>query len=191
MLLRARYPSCPFVFCQPVTGSRKLFTQPSTILSFLWLLIWCIVHASKDIEGAKAANGGIRDMLDAWSGDVKSNKSKFAAARDDRKDAVFGDLIQEWLGIFDRASKEAEKIVNLLPSISLGGSTWNQACDWLESYCVKIYEDVLKSAFGHLDRVRNYPDWEAVVAANVQAHAQTPAQAIMAMAMFLQDNSPV
>ena len=33
--------------------------------SFLWVLIWGIVHASKDIEGAKTVNGGIDRMLTA------------------------------------------------------------------------------------------------------------------------------
>ena len=146
--------------------------------SFLWLLIWCIVHASKDIEGAKDANAGIQDMLNAWSGNLMSNKSKLITAQKVWKDAVFGDLIQEWLGIFDRATKEAEQIVDLLPSIPLGSPAWNQACDWLESSCVRIYEDVFKSGFSNLERVRNYPDWEAVVAASVQPQAQTPVQAL-------------
>ena len=36
-----------------------IYTALDDLESFLWLLIWCIVHATKDIEGAKAANKGI------------------------------------------------------------------------------------------------------------------------------------
>ena len=148
--------------------------------SFLWLLIWCIVYTTKDIEGAKAANKGIQIMLDAWSGDLASNRSKLPAAQYEWKDAVFGDLIQEWLAIFGRvnASDEIKTVMAYLPLIPLSDVLWNQVCDWLKSYCIKIYEDILKSGFNNLKRIRNYPDWQAVVAANVQARAQTPAQAM-------------
>ena len=155
-----------------------IHTALDDLESFLWLLIWCIVQASKDIEGAKDANGGIQDMLNAWSGNLTSNKAKLGIALREWEDVVFGGPIQEWLAIFDRAIKETEQIVNLLPSIPLGSPTWNQACDWLESYFVRIYEDVLKSGFSHLEGVSNYPDWEAVVAANVQPQAQTPVQSL-------------
>ena len=148
--------------------------------SFLWLLIWCIAHTTKDIEGAKAANEGIQNMLDAWSGDLTTNKSKFPAAQYEWRDAVFGDLIQEWLAIFGRAntSHEIKQAMTYLPLIPLSDPLWNQVCDWLKSYCIKIYKDVLKSGFNNLKSIRNYPDWQAVVAANVQARAQTPAQAM-------------
>ena len=86
---------------------------------FLWLLIWCFVHASKDIEGAKAVNEGIQVMLEAWSGDLRSNRSKLQTVRDDWRDAVPGDLIKEWLGIFGRAREETQQGLERLPSIPL------------------------------------------------------------------------
>ena len=152
-----------------------IHTALDDLESFLWLLIWCIVHASKDIEGAKDANGGIQDMLNAWSGNLMSNKSKLITAQKVWKDVVFGGLIKEWLGIFGRASEETERVVNRMPSIPLDnrqGSRWNNACDQLTSYCTNVYEEILKSGLNFLERVQNYPDWEAVVAANVQAQAE-------------------
>ena len=156
-----------------------IHTALDDLESFLWLLIWCIVHASKDIEGAKAANKGIQAMLNAWSGGIATNGKKLGVAKS-WEDAVFGVLIKEWLSIFDRAnaSDEIKRVMKHLPPIPLADPLWNKACDWLKSYCIKIYEDVLKSGFNNLERVGNYPDWEAVVAANVQAQAQTPAQAL-------------
>lgn len=46
--------------------------------SFLWLLI---VHASKDIEGARANNPGIQLTLDAWQGDGDVNYSNRSQTR--------------------------------------------------------------------------------------------------------------
>ena len=68
-----------------------IHTALDDLESFLWLLIWCFVHASKDIEGAKAVNEGIQVMLEAWSGDLRSNRSKLQTVRDDWRDAVSGD----------------------------------------------------------------------------------------------------
>ena len=139
--------------------------------SFLWVLIWGIVHASKDIEGAKAANDGIELMLDAWSGNAMSNTSKLSVAEWSWKDAVFGGLIKEWLRIFQRMGDATSKLIMRLPNISLNneeGSEWRRACDRLESCCIRTYEDVLKSGFNHLEEVRKFSDWTEVVAANSQ-----------------------
>ena len=78
-----------------------IHTALDDLESFLWLLIWGIVYTSKDIQGSKtaSANRGIQLMLVAWSGDVTYNRTKLAAAEDTWEDAVFGGLIEEWLGI--------------------------------------------------------------------------------------------
>ena len=143
-----------------------IHTALDDLESFLWLLIWGIVYASKDIEGAKAANRGIQFMLDAWSGDAKSNRSKLPTVEDSWTDAVFGDLIQEWLDIFRKARKVNKEITEEMSSISLGSREWVDVCDKFESYCKGIYEDVLESGFRCLGGVREYPDWDRVVAAN-------------------------
>jgi hypothetical protein len=57
-----------------------IHTAIDDLESFLWLLIWGIVHASKDIEGAKGANRGIHLMLVAWSGGLTSNRTKLSVA---------------------------------------------------------------------------------------------------------------
>jgi hypothetical protein len=148
-----------------------IHTALDDLESFLWLLIWGIVYASKDIDGAKAANVGIEQMLIAWSGDATSNLTKLTAAERSWDDVVFGGLIQEWLGIFTKAESDTKKFMKHLPTIPLDnqlGSEWRRACDWLESYCMKTYEAVLKSGFNHLEEVRKYSNWTDVVVANSQ-----------------------
>ena len=149
-------------------GQAVVHTALDDLESFLWLLIWGIVYASKDIEGAKAANRGIQLMLDAWSGDAKSNRSKLPTAQASWKDAVFGDLIREWLGIFLRTHEENEQFTEEMSTRRLDGEGWEEICDELESYCKDIYKEVLESGFRHLDGVREYSDWDKVVAANAR-----------------------
>ncbi|KAF8491070.1 hypothetical protein F5888DRAFT_1620354 [Russula emetica] len=145
-----------------------IHTALDDLESFLWVLIWGIVHASKDIEGAKTANRGIQAMLIAWSGDVTYNLSKLSAAEINWKDAVFGDLIRAWIKTFREAREENERLTEDMSTMDLGSQEWNNTCDELESYCNDIYKEVLESGFRYLEGVREYSDWEKVVAANVR-----------------------
>jgi hypothetical protein len=147
-----------------------IHTALDDLESFLWLLIWGIVYASKDIEGAKGANGGIQLMLDAWSGDVKSNRTKLSTAEHSWDDAVFGDLIQEWLETFRKARRENRRITGEMSTMRLGSQEWDNACNELESYCKDTYTKVLESGFRHLEGVRDYSDWDRVVAANFRRY---------------------
>jgi hypothetical protein len=147
-----------------------IHTAIDDLESFLWILIWGIVHASKDIAGAKRANEGIQLMLDAWSGDEKSNRSKLSTAENDWQDAVFGDLIQEWLETFRKARRENKRITGEMSTMRLGSQEWDNACNELESYCKDTYTKVLESGFRHLEGVRDYSDWDRVVAANFRRY---------------------
>jgi hypothetical protein len=145
-----------------------IHTALDDLESFVWILIWGIVHASKDIAGAKGANEGIQLMLDAWSGDVKSNRSKLSTAENDWQDAVFGDLIREWLNTFREVRKENREFTVAMSTMRLGSQEWNNTCNELETYCKDIYKNILESGFRHLEGVRDYSDWDKVVAANIR-----------------------
>ena len=145
-----------------------IHTALDDLESFLWLLIWGIVYASKDIEGAKGANRGIHLMLAAWSGGVTYNRTKLSTAENSWKDAVFGDLIQEWLETFRKARRENRRITGEMSTMRLGSQEWDNACNELESSCKNTYTKVLESGFRHLEGVRDYSDWDKVVAANIR-----------------------
>jgi hypothetical protein len=166
MLLRAQCPSCPCIFWVPGKGRQQLFTLPWTTLSLFWLLIWGIVHTSKNIKGARAAYPGIESMLIAWSGDVTHNRSKLSTAEDIWSDAVFGDLIWKWLDTFQQAHQENKQVTTDMSTVHLGRQEWNETCGKLELYFKDIYKKVLESEFRYLEGVREYSDWDKVVAAN-------------------------
>jgi hypothetical protein len=144
--------------------------------SFLWLLIWGIVHAPKDIEGARANNNpGIQLVLDAcqcqWPGDLQTRDHRATVGRM----PSLAISSEKRLGIFGRARDGIRQFMKHLPTITLDnwqGSVWRRACDRLESYCMKAYQDVLKSGFDRLEDVGKCSDWKKVVAANAQAQAQ-------------------
>jgi hypothetical protein len=150
---------------------RSIFHTPLDDLeSFLWFLIWCIVHLSKDIEGARDKNPGIDPMLDAWSGNVMANRTRFWTVEDAWKDAVFGSVIKEWLNTLRRMREETRDLTEFLSGIKVEkdpDSDWMKSCNLLESCCKTAYKEILQSGFEHLKGVWHYSDWEAVVTANV------------------------
>jgi hypothetical protein len=83
------------------------------------------------------------------------------------KDAVFGKVIHRWLKIFDETDAEIETRTQAMATQPMGSSEWNGACDELETFCKKIYEEILESGFKHLEEIKRYHNWEAVIDANV------------------------
>jgi hypothetical protein len=151
-----------------------IHTALDDLESFVWLLIWGIVYACKDIDGAKGANRGIQLMLVAWSGGPMSNRTKLSTAENSWDDAVFGDLIREWLDTFRKARRENTLITRDMSTMRLGSQEWDNTCDELESYCKDTYTKVLESGFRHLEAVREYSDWHKVVAANFRRYVRPP-----------------
>ena len=144
-----------------------IHTALDDLESFLWVLVWGIVQSSKDIEGARANNPGIEDMLNAW---VSNNRSRSMIVDDvtNWKDAVFGDLIRKWLRTLKQAADDAVLLTEEMFAMPLGSQEWHEACNELESDCTRVYKEVLESGFRHLEDVRSYSDWDKVVAANAR-----------------------
>ena len=142
-----------------------IHTALDDLESFLWVLVWGIVQSSKDIEGARANNPGIEDMLNAWEGNNRS-KAAILERKSCWNDAVFGDLVRKWLRIFTQADEDMEQLIKDMSAMHLGSKEWNDACDDLKLDCTHVYKEVLESGFSHLEDIRSYSDWDKVVAAN-------------------------
>jgi hypothetical protein len=150
-------------------GQPIIQTALDDLESFLWVLMWGIVHASKNIGGAIAANWGIQNMLKAWSGHMAHHKNKLFVADRSWDDVVFGNLIQEWVDILRKADKANRRVTKEMSIMCLGSQEWHDACNHLELYCNDIYKEVLESGFRYLEGVKEYSDWDAAVAANLRS----------------------
>ena len=150
------------------TNKKVIHTALDDLESFLWLLIWGIFNACKDIDGSNLANPGMDNMRIAWSGGLSLNKNKYYNAEYSWRDAVFGDLIKEWLGIFRRTHMENDRFTENMSGLNLKSKEWEDVCNELESYCQDIYKEVLESGFKHLDGVSQYVNWDKVVTANAR-----------------------
>jgi hypothetical protein len=146
-------------------GSRPVIqTAVDDLESFLWILIWVIVHVLKDNQKATTLNQGITALFDIFSGDLT-----YQLAKDTElyswEDSIFGGLIREWSNIFRRARTE---IVSYAVASAKPGSERKESCDKLELYCKTIYQAVLETGFRHLEGVRRFSTWDEVADANTE-----------------------
>ena len=142
-------------------------TAVDDLESFLWLLIWVIAHILKDKEKATNHNLGIKMMLQSYSKSIASQRAKEANAEDYWKDVVFRELIREWINIFRPARQDIQTLSQNLIETPLDSPQRDVICRRLESYCMMVYNEVLKSGFRHLKDIRKYSTWDEVVDANV------------------------
>ena len=141
-------------------------TAVDDLESFLWILIWVIVEILKGNKKAKDNNSAIELLMSAWSGDLMANVSKGTLAKS-WSDAVFGELIEDWLNIFSGSEKKNDSYTRAASATTIGSPEQDEAFEKLQSYSEEIYEKVLKSGFQHLEEIKRYSSWEEVVDANV------------------------
>lgn len=142
-------------------------TAVDDLESFLWLLIWAIVHILKDKERATTHNIGIEIMLQTYSASIVSQRSKEINVECYWTDIVFRGLIQKWINIFRLARIDIQKLSQDLIETPLDSPQRGFVCSRLELYCMRIYNDVLNSGFEHLEDIRKYSTWDEVVDANM------------------------
>ena len=142
-------------------------TAVDDLESFLWLLIWAIVHILKDKERATTHNIGIEIMLQTYSASIVSQRSKEINVECYWTDIVFRGLIQKWINIFRLARIDIQKLSQDLIETPLDSPQRGFVCSRLELYCMKIYNDILNSGFEHLEDIRKYSTWDEVVDANM------------------------
>ena len=142
-------------------------TAVDDLESFLWLLIWAIVHILKDKERATTHNIGIEIMLQTYSASIVSQRSKEINVECYWTDIVSRGLIQKWINIFRLARIDVQKLSQDLIETPLDSPQRGFVCSRLELYCMKIYNDILNSGFEHLEDIRKYSTWDEVVDANM------------------------
>jgi hypothetical protein len=130
--------------------------------SFHWLLIWAIAHILKS-QATAAPNPRIKVMLTIFSDGVSSQASKESMAEKWCTCVVFGDLIRDWLKLFRDARNEISRHTLALSEATSDGQEREEVCNELEQYCMTVYQAILESGFSHLQKVKTYDTWNAVL----------------------------
>jgi hypothetical protein len=141
-------------------------TAVDDLESFLWVLVWALVHILKEFGTTK--NSTVDQLAERFSSySIPLIMMKESTIQRHWKDVVFGGLIREWLAISLDASLAVEQHVgNVFGSGSDVNFQHEGAFDRLEEYCRTVYMEFIQTGNKHLESIRRYSDWKAVVDAN-------------------------
>ena len=135
------------------TSKPVTHTAVDDLESFLWVLFWALVHILYGF-------GTIRNVVLEKQAERLSSSNILEIFM--RKytiqfgwdDVVFKELLREWFDISHKASFAVEE--------HLCGS------EGLEEYCRTVYMEYIQTGFKHLESIRRYSNWNAVIEASHQ-----------------------
>ena len=145
-------------------GQPIVHTAIDDLESFLWVLVWVLVHILKEV--GTTSNSTIDQLAKRLSSyyipDIMMRESTI---KQRWKDVIFGGLVREWLAISQEASSVLEEHIGT-DFGSGDGEDLQQRFDWLEEHCRVVYTKFIQTGHKHLENIRRYADWNAVVEAN-------------------------
>jgi hypothetical protein len=135
-----------------------LHTAADDLESFLLVLVWSLVHIFKHTLTKESPE--ISYLADIFSSYRYSDiVAKESIIMDTWPDEVFKGLILEWLTIAQVSRVYLHKLEGTLSALESMDAQW----DSLEKYCGEVYLKYIKAGYRHLETIRSYRDWEAVV----------------------------
>ncbi|KAH9163310.1 hypothetical protein EDB89DRAFT_2021130 [Lactarius sanguifluus] len=163
MLCTAGYATFHFL-------AAPLHTAADDLESFMWVLVWSLVHIFKRIATITIESATINRLASAFSSyDTTVALSKGFALRLWRGE-VFGDLIEEWRMIIDDSHKflmQVEETLSVSESNDMDSQkSHSRVWDGLEKYCGEVYIEFIRAGYAHLENIRGYRDWKAVIDKN-------------------------
>ena len=140
-------------------------TAVDDLESFLWVLVWALVHILKEFGTTKNATVDLLvERLSSYS--IPQIMMRESTMQRHWEDVVFGGLVREWLVISQKASFDIEQHVRTIfgsgQDVDRRQGTFGQ----LEEYCTSIYMEFIHTGLKHLESIRRYSDWKAVAEAN-------------------------
>ena len=140
-------------------------TAVDDLESFLWVLVWALVHIFKEFRTTRNLMiDRLADWLSSYS--IPEVMMKERTIQLDWKDAVFGGLFREWLAISKEASFAIEQHVRTVIGLGHDVDRRQGAFNQLEEYCTSVYMEFIQTGHKHLESIRRYSDWKAVMEAN-------------------------
>ncbi|KAH9047876.1 hypothetical protein EDB84DRAFT_1263205, partial [Lactarius hengduanensis] len=146
-----------------------LHTAVDDLESFLWVLVWSLVHTFKGLAKIPNKNSIIHRL-----GHILPNHNygdmllKELLTKEEWTDKAFGGLIQDWQRISETSRRYvSEHQMALIRLVKDGGNdtgvTQKRIFDELDEYSREVYKEFIQSGYRHLQTIREFSSWEDVV----------------------------
>ncbi|KAH9018200.1 hypothetical protein EDB83DRAFT_180246 [Lactarius deliciosus] len=169
---RDRSGTLPFISLRLVNfwaaNKPALHTAADDLESFMWVLVWSLVHIFKKFATITVDSATINRLAHAFSSFNTGTVLTKGAILRLWPDEVFGDLIREWRMISNDSYEFLMQVEKALSAAESRNDMDSQKREWdrLEKHCGETYIKFIRAGYGHLENIRGYGDWEAVIAEN-------------------------
>ncbi|KAH9066492.1 hypothetical protein EDB87DRAFT_1554119 [Lactarius vividus] len=169
---RDRSGTLPFIALRLVDAwygnAPALHTAADDLESFMWVLVWSLVHIFKKVTNITIESAKINRLARAFSSYDASGIIAKGLTVDLWEEKVFGDLIHEWSRISHDSRMFLMQVERSLSAAESGNDVELQRRTWdrLEKYCGEVYIKFIRAGYAHLENVKGYGNWEAVVDKN-------------------------
>jgi hypothetical protein len=147
------------------TDKPIVHTAVDDLESFLWVLVWALVHILKEFGTTR--NLDIETLEETFSShSIRSIMRRGLLVQQGWEDVVFGGLILEWLSISQKANLAIKQLLGTISGSGNDKDVQQVGFDRLEEYCRTVYMEYIQAGQKHLESIRQHPDWKAVVKVN-------------------------
>ncbi|KAI9435683.1 hypothetical protein H4582DRAFT_1817249, partial [Lactarius indigo] len=165
-----RSGTLPFVSIRLLSDWRLnkpvLHTAIDDLESFLWVLVWSLVHIFKKFAKISNEKSIIYDLgCSLSSRNIPYILLKKDSA-EDWKEKIFKDLIQDWLRISERSQAGIRKLQKSFTEAIDDGDASNvktRVFHELDKRCGRVYKEFIQSGYKHLKTISKFSNWEDVV----------------------------
>jgi hypothetical protein len=145
-----------------IMGKSALHTAIDDLESFLWVLVWALVHIFKKyITNGNSMIHRLGHRLSSRDLDHILNRGVITKKR--WPDRVFRDLIKHWLEISEEFGSVADELEETLLGSENDLDAQETILNDLDDRCRVAYKGFIQAGYKHLRTIRNFSEWQDVV----------------------------
>jgi hypothetical protein len=152
-------------------GYPALHTATDDLESFLWVMVWSLVHILRRAVGTTTTKqitiiNGLAEQLS--SRHIPDILNREGVIMSEWKEKTFKGLLQDWLKISVDSRIVVDELEDTLLRSSLAGdaNARDMCLSDIHEHCIGVYKGFLRTGYEHLRTIKDHKDWKSVVDSN-------------------------
>ncbi|SRR6266404_1642942 len=144
-----------------------LHTAVDDLESFLWVLVWTLIHIFKQVARITNERSYILFLdhnIFSSHHIISLGAMREIGIRRNWPDQVFGGLIQDWLRISQQSQGHIDQLRPALLNLRDDDmESQKRVLDDIDTYCRGCYKSFIEVGYNHLSQIRKFSTWKEVV----------------------------
>jgi hypothetical protein len=150
-------------------GYHALHTATDDLESFLWVMVWSLVHILRRAVGTTTTQqitiiNGLAEQLS--SRNILNILNREGVIMVLWKEKTFKGLLQDWLEICMKSRRVVVELEDTLRRSSGDANARDKCLNEIHEHCIEVYKGFLKTGYEHLRTIKDHKDWKSVVDSN-------------------------